>query len=138
MLESVKECFIEKNILWRRIERNSTRNTVIMVPKSLTNQLTSEVHGKVMYGHEGQFKTKERIMQSYWWPRMDKHINDHLQLCQKCQKTKKEKSATTSFVSPLPQCTMPNQRIYMDLFGPLRTSQSGKKYIMAVTDVFTK
>ena len=33
---------------------------------------------------------------------------------------------------------MPNQRIQMDLFGPLKTSQSGKKYIMVVTDAFTK
>ena len=33
---------------------------------------------------------------------------------------------------------MPNQRIHMDLFGPLKTSQSGKKYIMVVTDAFTK
>ena len=41
------------------------KNTVIMVPKAITNQLISEVHGNVMYGHEGQFKTKERILQSY-------------------------------------------------------------------------
>ena len=51
---------------------------------------------------------------------------------------KEGKRATTNFVSPLPQCTMPNQRIHMDLFGPLKTSQSGKKYIMVVTDAFTK
>ena len=69
---------------------------------------------------------------------MDKHINDHLQQCVKCQKTKKEKRATTNFVSPLPQYTMPNQRIHMDLFGPLKTFQSGKQYIMVVTDAFTK
>ena len=138
MLEIAKSCYIENKILWRRIERNGSKNTVIMVPKSITNQLISEVHGNIMYGHEGQFKTKERILQSYWWPGMDKHINEHLQQCEKCQRTKKEKRATTNFVSPLPQCTMPNQRIHMDLFGPLKTSQSGKKYIMVVTDAFTK
>ena len=69
---------------------------------------------------------------------MDQHINDHLRQCEKCQKTKKEKRATTNFVSPLPQCTMPNQRIHMDLFGPLKTSQSGKIFIMVVTDAFMK
>ena len=69
---------------------------------------------------------------------MDKHIDDHLRQCDKCQKTKKEKRATTNFVSPLPQCTMPNQRIHMDLFRPLKTSQSGKKYILVVIDAFTK
>ena len=109
-----------------------------MVPKAITKQLITEVHGNVMYGHEGQFKTKERILQSYWWPGMDQHINEHLRQCEKCQKTKKDKRATTNFVSPLPQCTMPNQRIHMDLFGPLKTSQSGKKYIMVITDAFTK
>ena len=33
---------------------------------------------------------------------------------------------------------MPNQRNHMGLFGPLQTSQSGKKYMMMVTDAFTK
>ena len=37
-----------------------------------------------------------------------------------------------------PQCTMPSQRIHMDLFGPLKTSGSGKKYIMCITDTFSK
>ena len=69
---------------------------------------------------------------------MDKHINDHLQQCDKCQKTSKEKRATTNLVSPLPQCKMPNLRIHMDFFGPLKTSKSRKKYIMVVTDAFTK
>jgi len=33
---------------------------------------------------------------------------------------------------------MPNQRVHMDLFGPLKTSGSGKKYIMCITDAFSK
>ena len=90
MLEIAKTCFIENKILWRRIERHGSKNTVIMVPKAITNQLITEVHGNVMYGHEGQFKTKERILQSYWWPGMDQHINEHLRQCEKCQKTKKD------------------------------------------------
>jgi hypothetical protein len=45
---------------------------------------------------------------------------------------------TTSFASPLPQCSMPNQRVHMDLFGPLKTSESGKKYTMCNTDAFSK
>ena len=109
-----------------------------MVPASIVKQLMSEVHGNIMYGHEGQYKTKERIIQSYWWPGMDNSINRHLKSCDRCQKTKKEKRQTTNFVSPLPQCTMPSQRIHMDLFGPLKTSGSGKKYIMCITDAFSK
>ena len=66
MLKLAKNCFIEKNILWKRITRNNIQNTVIVIPKSITEQLITEVHGNIMYGHEGQFKTKERIIQSYW------------------------------------------------------------------------
>ena len=77
MLEIAKSCYIENKILWRRIERNGSKKTVIMVPKSITKQLIAEVHGNIMYRHEGQFKTKERILQSYWWSGIDKHINEH-------------------------------------------------------------
>ena len=138
LLEEANSCFIENGILWKRLDRNGSQSTVIVIPASIVKQLISEVHGNIMYGHEGQYKTKERIIQSYWWPGMDQSINDHLQRCETCQKTKKPKQATTNFVSPLPQCTMPNQRIHMDLFGPLKTSGSGKKYIMCVTDAFSK
>ncbi len=51
---------------------------------------------------------------------------------------KKYKHETKNELTPLPQCSEPNQRIHMDLFGPLKTSESGKKYIMCITDAFSK
>ena len=50
-----------------------------------------------MYGHEGQFKTKERILQSYWWPGMDKEINDHLK--SKITKDQKVEKANIKWVT---------------------------------------
>jgi hypothetical protein len=41
-------------------------------------------------------------------------------------------------LSPLPQCTEPNQRVHADLFGPLKTSNGDKKFILCITDAFTK
>ena len=131
-------CFIEKDILWIRIKRHGGAHNAIVLPLALTTQLIEEVHGNMMYGHEGQFKTKERILQSYWWPGMDEHINQHLRTCERCQLTKKHKKSTSNELHPLPQCTRPSQRIHMDLFGPLKTSGSGKKYIMCITDAFSK
>ena len=34
--------------------------------------------------------------------------------------------------------SLPNQRIHADLFGPLKTSEKGKKFILVITDAFTK
>jgi Integrase core domain len=41
-------------------------------------------------------------------------------------------------LSPLPQCTEPNQRIHADLFGPLKMSSGNKKFILCLTDAFTE
>jgi hypothetical protein len=41
-------------------------------------------------------------------------------------------------LSPLPQCTEPSQRVHADLFGPLKTADGDKKFILCITDTFTK
>jgi transposase InsO family protein len=68
---------------------------------------------------------------------MDQDINDHLKRCQKCQ-VHRPSHQPPEFLSPLPQCTEPNQRVHADLFGPLKTSTNGKKYILVMTDAFSK
>ena len=62
-------------------------------------------------------KTKEHILSCYFWPGMDKDINHHIQTCHKCQVRKKFKPTGPLLLSPLPQCTEPNQRIHADLFA---------------------
>ena len=132
------ECFLENDILWRRINKvNGIPRTVLVVPQSLRDSLIQEAHGTMLSGHEGITKTKERLLHSYYWPNMEKDITVHLQTCQKCQVTKKQHSAP-HLLSPLPQCTAPNQRVHIDLFGPLMTSEHGKKMVLCMTDAFTK
>ena len=43
-----------------------------------------------------------------------------------CQKTKKFKHETKNVVILLALCSEPNQRVHKDLFGPLKTTESGK------------
>jgi len=43
-----------------------------------------------------------------------------------------------TLLSPLPQCTAPNQRVHIDIFGPLKTSVKGKKMLLSMMDAFTK
>jgi hypothetical protein len=69
---------------------------------------------------------------------MDEDILAHTKECLKCQATKANKFQKTTLLQPLPQCSLPNQRIHMDLFGPCKTSDMGNKYILTITDAFTK
>jgi hypothetical protein len=93
-------CFIENNLLWTRITRHQERRTVLVVPEDIIKTLLEGIHGDMQFGQEGQFKTKERIMQSYWWRGMDQYINDFLANCEKCQKTKKYKHETKNELIP--------------------------------------
>jgi len=132
-------CFLEDGILWRRIARHGApARTVLVVPAAHVDQLIHETHGALMAGHEGITKTKERLLQSYFWPNMDKDIARHIQACQRCQARRRDVRPTPNVLTPLAQCTELNQRVHMDLFGPLKVSNQGKKFVLCLTDAFTK
>ena len=86
----------------------------------------------------GIFKTKERILANYFWPGMDRDVQTHVAACVDCQRTKPYRVHPRAPLHPLPQPSAPNHRVHIDLFGPLATSESGKKYIMVMTDAFSK
>ena len=132
-------CFIEDSILWRRVHRfNTPPRTVLVVPATLVDNLVHETHTSQLAGHEGVTKTKERLLQSYFWPNMDADISRHTTACQRCQARRRDIKPIHNLLSPLPQCTEMNQRVHMDLFGPLKTSAQGKKFVLCITDAFTK
>ena len=79
-------CFIEDSILWRRVHRfNMPECTVLVVPAALVANLVHETHTLQLAGQEGVTKTKERLLQSYFWPNMDADIAPHTTACQHCQ-----------------------------------------------------
>jgi len=111
--------------------------TLLVLPRSLIDEAVHRAHGTLLTGHGGIEKTKRRLLACYYWPNMDADIKDALMACPKCQKTTKDRG-TKEVLHPLPQCSAPNQRLHMDLFGPLKTPTKAKAYIMCMTDAFTK
>ncbi len=105
MTELSHNCFVENNVLWKRINRHNGQQTVVAKIKALTEQLLSEIHGNVLFSHEGQYKIKERLIQSHWWQGMDANIIKHLKKCDKFQKTSKDKRPTTKFSCSIKEST---------------------------------
>ena len=68
---------------------------------------------------------------------MKKDIQAHIDSCLQCQVRKKSTAKPTPLQS-LPTMDQPNQRIHIDLFGPLKTSAHGNKMVLVMTDAFTK
>jgi transposase InsO family protein len=128
-------CFLEDDILWKRISHKE--QPVVMLPRRLIQTVLQRAHGDNLSGHNGIFQTKQRLLQSYYWSGMDTDIQDFISKCHKCQVGRK-RSGPPQLLSPLPQCTEPQQRVHADLFGPLKTTIGDKKYILSMTDAFTK
>ena len=132
-------CFFENNLLWRRISRHDRpHRNVLLLPLVLADELVHDLHNDLLSGHEGISRTRERILQSYFWPNMEVKIAAHVTSCHRCQARRKTDMPKPPLLTPMPQCTSLNQRVAIDLMGPLRTSTQGKKYVLCMTDAFTK
>ena len=133
------ECFIDNDIVWRRLTRYDAQpRSVLLLPSKLATEIVQEAHGQILTGHDGIAKTKERLLQSYYWPNMDSDVINHIKACIRCQSRRVDHRPKPHLLTPLPQCSEPNQRVHVDMYGPLKTSDSGKKYVLVMTDAFSK
>ncbi len=133
------DCFIENDIIWRPIKRQfEPSRVVIFLPASLKQEALADANGNLLVGHDGIYKTKERLLQCFYWPGMDADIAAHLQTCHRCQIRRTDDRPPPALLSSLPQPTEPTQRVHADLFGPLKMTDSGKKFILCMADALTK
>ncbi len=102
------DCFIEDGLVWRRIKcQFEPSGVVLFLPASLTTNAMTEAHGELLTGHDGIYKTKEHLMQCFYWPGMDADIAAHLKSCYRCQ-------LGAVMIDPHPRCChhypyLPNQ-----------------------------
>ena len=92
------------------------------------------MHNVVLSGHLGYKKTRDKVLQRFYWYKVRDDIYAHIQACDECAVVKgPRKRPLGSMPSGAPW-----DRISTDITGPFPTSNSGNKYILVVTDYFSK
>jgi len=129
--------FVQDNLIWIRLNDYERQRTALFLPARYRKRAMCEGHGSVLSGHDAMLKTYIRISDSYFWPGMKRHIEEHIRTCVQCQVRKSSHTKRVP-LKPLPLLDQPNQRIHVDLFGPLKVSGKQNKYILCMTDAFTK
>ena len=84
----------------------------VLVPEALRSKLLSELH----FDHPGSTRMKAVGRSYFWWPGLDKRIEELVKSCKSCQAVKSAPAAT-----PLHPWTWPSkpwQRIHIDFAGP--------------------
>ena len=111
--------------------------TQFIVPFNLKNTVLHNMHDSVLSGHLGKKKTKGKLSQKYYWYEMREDLNVWISQCQKCGEVKPPVKTHKAPLGSMP-VGAPLDRIATDLLGPLPLTPRGNRYILTVTDYFTK
>ena len=99
--------------------------------------LTKEHHDSLLAGHPGRRKTLQLLQRHYWWPAMKTFVNDYVDTCDLCCRTKARRHQPYGELKSLPIPPYPWSSISMDLIEFLPTSD-GYNSILVVVDRLTK
>src|SRR6266404_1607674 len=61
---------------------------VIMGDANERRKIVREFHDPPMAGHPGITWTKDLITRTYWWPKLQKDVEDYVEGCMSCQANK--------------------------------------------------
>lgn len=100
----------------------------VVVPQSLRQGLLSELH----MGHIGMSKMKSVARSFFWWPGLDRDIEQLGRSCESCMEMSNDPK--TMNVHPWLPTSRPFQRIHVDYAGPIE----GGNMLLVVVDSYSK
>lgn len=121
-------------LICREYVLNGEKHHQICVPEKLRNACLSEMHDQMF--HSGCFKTFDNLRTRYYWPGYHIHTNKYVAECTVCQKYRSSPLAKPPLEHFKP--SRPFDVIQCDVVGPLETTARGNKYILVITDIFSK
>lgn len=111
-------------------------NTVWVPPVGLRNDILYYIHNQG--GHLGVAKVKDRLRSMFWWPDVDKHIQDHCMNCLTCAQMNPSSVKRKGCLRPTCLAEGPWTNLQIDYVGPLPAAKGGYRYILVVIDTFSK
>ncbi|UYV84632.1 hypothetical protein LAZ67_X002921, partial [Cordylochernes scorpioides] len=106
----------------------------ILVPVSLRNKLLFFAHK----AHQGMVRTKQRLRESYWWPGMDKDVEDLVTNCWVCENHDKTLKSIRVPITPVERPANPWTKLGLDIVGPFIDSEIGFRFAITLIDYTSK
>lgn len=128
---------VNRGLLYQIVKRNDEVHEQLLVPQPYRTTVLNLAHTHPLGAHLGMEKTKERILQRFFWPGIHKDIENYCRSCPECQRVA-PKPPYRNPVIPLPVIETPFERIGLDIMGPLPRSSRGHQYILVILDYATR
>ncbi|KAL4082949.1 hypothetical protein QTP88_029447 [Uroleucon formosanum] len=126
----------------RYIFKNSKIKVIIYVDIEYSEEeklkIIEEFHNAPLGGHQGLSRTIKRIKLHHQWKGLKSDVKKFIASCQSCQQNK---SMNRTIKQPMVITTTakkPFEKIFLDIVGPLTTTNEGHSYILTIQDDLTK
>ena len=139
-IEDSPSCFVIKSDLLFRLFRTSLGDILqqIVIPKSLRKTVLTLGHDIPLAGHLGAKKTRERIMQHFFWPGIFKDVSEFCRSCPECQKGVQKGKIPKAPLVNIPPIDEPFKRLALDFVGPLPLTENKNRYVLVCIDYATR
>ena len=128
---------IKNKLLYRVVMVAGEQLEQLLVPRPFFPSVLQLAHSHLLGAHLGVEKTLERVVARFYWPGVNKAVENYCRQCADCQMVAPRPQVRAPLI-PLPIISTPFSRIAMDLVGPLPKSSSGFQYILVVLDYATR
>ena len=122
--------------LWWEQGKTQPRYQLVL-PEGLRDLALSQLHSQASSGHMGVRRTIARVRRRYYWTGYKSDISDWCSKCEVCQKRKgppkRHRAPMHTYV-----VGVPFERIALDITGPLPETEKGNKYVLVISDYFTR
>ena len=109
----------------------------LVLPRKCLPAVLKLAHDVPTAGHLGITKTKDRILQRYYWPGVFRDVAQYCRTCEVCQRSQLKHPAKAPMM-PMPLIKTPFKRIAMDIVGPLARTKRGHRFILTIVDYATR
>jgi len=109
----------------------------VVVPTSLQEQFLHLEHDATLAGHPGESRMYTAMRRYYYWDGKAADVVSYVRKCDSCARQRVCPLARRSPLTLFP-ASVPFQDIAVDLYGPLERTAAGHRFILVITDRFTK
>ena len=124
---------MKRGTLNREVATENGPKYQLIVPGPLVSDVLYYTHNSL--GHQGRDRTISLLKDRFYWPGMNKDVENWISNCGRCLRRK----TPTNIRAPLVNVTttQPLELVCMD-FLSLERSKGGEEYVLVITDHFTK
>ncbi|XP_041361078.1 uncharacterized protein K02A2.6-like [Gigantopelta aegis] len=110
------------------------RGERVIVPDELCAHVVNLAHES----HQGIVRTKQRLRDLYWWPKMDIQVTELVKSCITCQLNDKSAVTRTAPTQPVPLPNAAWKKLGLDFVGPDYSAPPERRYIISMIDYRSK